>query len=137
MLACQDAIVGRSEEDILDIQLMASGFTIDVAERGFSAFSLAARCCRAAGFRKERLNKMTLANQVLDAYERDATRNDVHAVVPGLSWENHEEDCLEIFAGLLSVEVLQARLRQQDTTMVDSTNQDDHLAEPRGWNSRS
>ena len=62
MLACQDAIVGRSEEDILDIQLMVSGFTIDVAEA--LGILLGGSVLSAAGFRKGRLNEMTLANQV-------------------------------------------------------------------------
>jgi hypothetical protein len=101
---------------ILDIQLVASGFDEITAEA--LSLLLGSTVLSAAGYAKGRFIRATLHDQVPDAY--DATRDEVQTLAPDVTWGSHEEDCLTIFAGLISIEVVEARKRHQNSTQVVS-----------------
>ena len=108
-----------TKELILDIQLIASGFDEFLAEAlnlilGGTVLSVAGYT---KGLGKGRFIR-SLHDQVPDAYE--ATRDEVQVLVPGIVWGTREEDCLTIFAGLLSNEVVEARKRHQSSTQMES-----------------
>ena len=81
MLACQGKTVA-TEEHILDVQLIASGFHAADATEALSLL-LSGTVLSAAGYGKGRLNRETFHGQVPDAY--DATRDELQLMVPGLS----------------------------------------------------